>query len=148
MPGESALRVGIVGADAAGRSALRARLEAGGVVVSGDVSDAQTFLALAAAERPDVCLIADAPPLDGLAATAAIAAGDALARVLLIGDDPPDDRMLDAMAAGARGYLSAAMAPSGLMPAILDVAGGRSAFPRSVEALLIDALRYRGPGAE
>jgi DNA-binding NarL/FixJ family response regulator len=140
VPDASALRVLIVGAAAADRRALRERLEREGMVACGEADDAESASAIAIVEHPDVILVADVPPLDGVAATAALCAAYPAARVMLMGADAPDSKMLAAVRAGAAGYLPGDPASPGLTPALLDAAAGRSAFPRGVEALLIAGL--------
>jgi DNA-binding NarL/FixJ family response regulator len=59
----------------------------------------------------------------------------------MLGRDPSDQDMLDAIAAGASGFLPEDLPPARLKPALRDVSTGRSAFPRRLGALLVAALR-------
>ena len=136
----SALRVLIVGCDAAARGALRDRLEHDGMVVCAEASDAGDARRLAVNEKPDLCLLADSPPLDGVAAARMISAAAPGVRVLLMGADASDSRLLAAVGAGAFGYLTDDPGSPRLTAALRDAAAGRPAFPRHLEALLISSL--------
>jgi DNA-binding NarL/FixJ family response regulator len=140
MPDASALRVLIVGAAAEDREALRERVEGDGMVASGEAADAEDASAIAIVAHPDIVLVSDRPPLDGVAAAAVLRAAEPAARVVLIGADAPDSRLLAAVHAGAAGYLHGDPGSPGLTRALLDAAAGRSAFPRHVEALVIASL--------
>jgi DNA-binding NarL/FixJ family response regulator len=141
MPDPPRLRVLILAADAADRRALRERLQRDGMAVCGEADEADGASAIAVVEHPDVVLVADRPPLDGVAAVEALGAAYPAARVMLIGADAADSTMLAAVRAGAAGYVRGDPTSPGLTSALLDAAAGRSAFPRSVEALLIAGLR-------
>jgi DNA-binding NarL/FixJ family response regulator len=140
MDGVPTLSVLLVGSDAGFRAALRDRLERDGILVCGEAADAACARRVAIEKHPDACVIADWPPFDAVAAATMV--GDAAedVRIMLVGDDPSDSRLLEAVDAGACGYLSDDSTYASLTATLLDTAAGRSGFPRRLEALLIERL--------
>ena len=134
------LRALIVADGSPARATLRDRIETDGIVVCGEAPDRSTAVSLAIRERPDLCVIHDAPPLDALAAAAAVCERASDVRVVLIGGPPDDQTLLAAVAKGARGYVPFEAAAPRLVAALRDVAGGLPAFPRRLGVLLIADL--------
>jgi DNA-binding NarL/FixJ family response regulator len=119
------------------RAHLRTALRDGGLSVCGEAADGATAVALAAHERPDICL------LDGAmagAATAVLRSGPGV-RVVIVAASASDDDLLAAVAAGASGHLPADLQPRTLIAALHDVLAGRPGFPRRLDALLVAELR-------
>ena len=91
--------------------------------------------------RPDVVLMdMRMPVMDGIAATAAIA-DDGLGRVLVLTTFESDDLVLDALGAGASGYLLKRCRPEELIDAIRVVAAGEAVLASSVAAAVVRRLR-------
>jgi DNA-binding NarL/FixJ family response regulator len=106
--------------------ALEAILSSDGrVEVVGRAANGEEAVALDAKLRPDVILMdISMPVLDGIEATARIAAERPEARILILtGSDAPAD--IDAARrAGASGYVTKDRIAAELVQAILDAAGG------------------------
>jgi DNA-binding NarL/FixJ family response regulator len=147
---QAPIRRGVLIADSvqASRSALRALLERREVVVCADVEDAAGAIGVAERLRPDVCLLDVA--IAGTAFDAVSAIRDAAPEVpvVIVSAAPHDAEGLQAVAAGASGYLAKTLPSRALVAALTDVVAGGSAFPRRLETLLLAALRARIPLSE
>ena len=143
MSALSDVRVLIVGHSDTCRAAVIDRLEGDGVRGCAQAPDAAAACRIASAERPDVCVVVDVVPFDGVATAAVICDAAPDVRVMLMGPTPTDARLLEAVAAGASGYVCSAAELPQLSAALLDAVAGRSAFPRRLEALLIARIQQR-----
>jgi DNA-binding NarL/FixJ family response regulator len=95
--------------------------------------------------RPDVILMdLQMPELDGVQATRQIATQEDAPAVLILTAFHLDSYILDALEAGARGYLLKETAPRELIRAIHVVAGGGSVFSASITERLVHQLCRRG----
>ncbi len=142
-PGEIRPRVLLADPDVPTRAGLRIVLEAGGFAVAGEAADVAAAVRLAAAERPDLALVAAELPGGGLEAIRHIAAGVPGTRLIVLTGHPGGEELVDAVLAGAVGYLSR---DTGLerLPAILRaVLAGEAALPRRHSRTLVEALRGR-----
>jgi len=122
------------------RSGLRMALNAaGGLTVVGEAGDGAEAVDLARRLLPDVVLMdLRLPRLDGLAATRRIAASGLPVRVLILTAYDADEQVLNAVAAGASGYLCKDVAPEELVAGIRTVAaGGAVVAPALLDRLLI-----------
>ena len=91
--------------------------------------------------RPDVVLMdLQMPVLDGVGATRQITALDDAPAVLILTTFHLDSYVLDALEAGARGYLLKETAPRELTRAIHVLAGGESVFSAPVTERLVQQL--------
>ena len=89
------------------------------------------------------------PGVDGVAATARLAAGEAgtpAPRVLILTTYETDEQILAAVEAGAGGYLLKAAPRAEIVAAIRSVAAGQSALSPQVAVRLVE--RMRRPAAE
>ena len=143
MSALSGVRVLIVGESDAFRAAMIDRLERDGVRGFAQAADSIAACRIASAECPDVCLVGDVAPFDGVATAAVVCDAAPDVRVMLMGPTPSDARLLEAVAAGASGYVSCAAESPQFTGALLDAVAGRSAFPRRLEALLIASMQQR-----
>lgn len=109
------------------------------------VGDAQQAIRAAMREQPDVCLVARELPGNGLAAVRGIcrAAPDAAVLVLAAVYDPDD--LLDAVRAGAIGYVSDLTA-EGLRRIVPAMSAKEAVVPRAMVLPLVLELRSGGGG--
>ncbi len=110
------------------------------IEVVGEADDGAAALHLVTALRPDVVLMdIRMPGVDGLAATAAIAADPALdrTRILILTTFEVDAYVLEALRAGASGFLVKHTQPADLVRAVREVALGEAALSPSVTRRLI-----------
>lgn len=105
---------------------LRATPDTEVVGIGGSGTEA---VALAAELRPDVLVLdLHMPGGGGVEATRRIRAADPDARILVLTMDDADARVVDAVRAGARGYLLKESEPEELLHAIAAVARGEAVF--------------------
>ncbi len=132
------------------RSGFRALLStAPDLEVVGEASDGAQAVELVLATRADVVVMdIRMPGVDGIEATRRISADDDLAgvRVLVLTTFEDDEHVLDAVRAGASGFLGKSVEPQLLIDAIRTVAAGEALLsPRATRALL---TRYLQPAQE
>lgn len=123
------------------RAGFRALIEsAADLAVVGEADDGQAAIDLLRSERADVVLMdIRMPGLDGLAATRAICADEDLAgvKVVVLTTFELDDYVIQAVQAGASGFLGKGVEPSELLDAIRSVAAGEALLsPKATRALL------------
>ena len=129
------------------RSGFRALIDsAPDLEVVGEASDGAEALVLARATCADVVVMdIRMPGLDGIEATRQICADEDLAgvRVLVLTTFELDEHVLDAVRAGASGFLGKGVEPTVLLDAIRTVAGGDALLsPKATRALI---TRYLEP---
>ncbi|MFD1152037.1 response regulator, partial [Saccharothrix hoggarensis] len=121
------------------REGLRALLDrAEDITVVGEAADAASGVAVVRRERPDVVLMdIRMPGGDGIAATRRIVADPELrdVHVVVLTTFDTDEHLLDAVRAGAAGFLLKDTSPDDLREAVRVVAGG--------DALLSPAVTRR-----
>jgi DNA-binding NarL/FixJ family response regulator len=111
-----------------------------GVEVVGVASDGRGAVELARAQRPDVMIMdIRMPEVDGIEATRQIVADPALdgVRVLILTTFELDEYIVDALRAGASGFLLKDIDPVELVRAVKVVAAGESLLSPSVTRRLI-----------
>ena len=132
------------------RAGFRVLLEAADdIVVVGEAVNGDQAVELARAERPDVILMdIRMPGTDGLAATAQIAAADALSgvKVVILTTFETDEYVYQALRAGASGFLVKDAEPEELIRAVRVVHRGEALLSPSVTRRLIASLASRAPG--
>ena len=123
------------------RTGLRVFLsESADVAVVGELSDGDNALGLVERESPDVVLMdLSMPGMDGIAATRAITATHPEVKVVVLTTFVDQERVLEAVDAGAVGYLLKDTDPDELVRCIRAAARGESPFsPRAAQALIAD----------
>jgi len=102
------------------------------------VSDGEEAVAVAARERPDVVLMdLSMPVLDGIEATKRIVADNPDAHVVVLTSFSENRRIMEALGAGAIGYLLKHAGPDELLGAIRAAASGDSPLdPKAARAVL------------
>jgi DNA-binding NarL/FixJ family response regulator len=125
-----------------------------GLEVVGQAGDGRTAVHLVARQRPDVVLMdVEMPGGDGITATRAIADSRGETRVLVLTMFDLDDYVLEALRAGASGFLIKTMPPLDLVEAVKACARGETTLGPTVLARLVDsyvstAPRHQVPGLE
>jgi DNA-binding NarL/FixJ family response regulator len=115
--------------------------------VAVEAADGQAFLdSVRGDPRIDVALVdIRMPVLDGLAATRALAALPHAPAVIVVTTFDDDAYVLDAVAAGARGFLLKRCSAQELVAAIRTVAAGDSILSPSVTSAVLERVRSIGP---
>ena len=137
-------RVLIADDHAATRAGVRAALERGGCHVCAEAANAPDAVSAARRERPDVSIIDLDMPGDGLRAVAQITAERPEAPVLVLTVSTRTDDLLDALRAGASGYLLKDMDPAGLATAVRAAVAGEATLPGHLASRLIEEFRRQG----
>ncbi len=109
--------------------------------VVGDAGDGREALAAVRRHRPDVVLMdIRMPVMDGVAATRALAAPDSdpPTRILILTTFDLDEYVVEALRAGASGFLLKDVPPEELVAAIRVVAAGEALIAPSVTRRLLD----------
>jgi DNA-binding NarL/FixJ family response regulator len=115
-----------------------------GFEVCAEVDDADSAVAAALREKPDICLLDVAMPGNGIQAAARIAAELPEVAIVMLSADRDDDTLFAAVRAGAVGYLLKESDLTRLPEVLLGVLGGEAALPRDVTARLLGELRRPG----
>jgi DNA-binding NarL/FixJ family response regulator len=139
----STIRLLIVDDDPLVRSALGLML--GGrddITVVGEAADGTAAIEAARTMLPDVVLIdVRMPKMNGIDATRQITAHTRSPRVIVLTTFDTDELVLDALGAGADGYLVKDTAPADLVAAIKTVAAGESILSPSVASTVVAHVR-------
>ena len=145
------VRVLVVDDQAMVRAGFAALLDAQpDIEVVGQAADGEEGVRLALETSPDVVLMdVRMPVLDGIEATKAILAPglpDPRPRVVVLTTFDVDDYVLDALRAGASGFLLKDALPDDLVEAVRVVARGDALLAPSVTRRLIERFAGRSPG--
>jgi DNA-binding NarL/FixJ family response regulator len=141
------IRVLIADDEAVVRGGFRVLIDAEpGMIVVGEAGDGATAMELARQTHPDVVLMdIRMPGVDGLRATHQIAADPDLAgvHVLILTTFDHDEYVIDALGAGAAGFLIKNTEPAQLLRGIRVVAGGEALLSPGLTRRLIAQLTAR-----
>jgi DNA-binding NarL/FixJ family response regulator/signal transduction histidine kinase len=111
------------------------------VEVVGTAADGEEVLALAAKLRPDVILMdLRMPRMDGVEATRRLRERDPGVKVVVLTTYADDRSVLDALRAGALGYLTKDAGAAEIQQALHRVAGGQAALDPAVQLHLVEAI--------
>jgi DNA-binding NarL/FixJ family response regulator len=117
-----------------------------GIEVVGTAADGNEALALASQLRPDVVLMdLRMPRCDGIEATRRLRQHDAGIKVLVLTTYANDRSVIDALRAGARGYLTKDAGAAEIRQALERVTAGQPAIDPAVQQHLLDAIAAGGP---
>jgi DNA-binding NarL/FixJ family response regulator len=138
--GGAAVRVLICDDQEVLRHGLRTVLRwAPGFLVVAEAAGAEEALALAAGHRPDVALVG--LRTQGLVEHDLVGALTALgSRVVLLGDAGPGSDLIDALRAGARGYLHTTVSRDRMIEVVRAVADGETVLDAAVTGELLSRL--------
>jgi DNA-binding NarL/FixJ family response regulator len=118
-----------------------------GIEVVGTAADGNEALALAIKLRPDVVLMdLRMPRCDGIEATRRLREHDAGIKVLVLTTYADDRSVIDALRAGARGYLTKDAGAMEIRQALEQVTAGQPAIDPAVQQHLLDAITASEPG--
>jgi two-component system nitrate/nitrite response regulator NarL len=126
---------------AATRAGVRLTLERRGFVIVAEADNADDAVAAALLHRPALCLLDVYMPGNGISAAQRI--HDALpeTKIVVLTVSADENDLLEALAAGASGYLLKDTPASRLPAALHGVLAGEAALPRKLERWLIDQFR-------
>jgi DNA-binding NarL/FixJ family response regulator len=139
----SPLRVLVAHHHEATRAGVHESLEHAEFVIVGEAADADGAVELALRERPDVCLLDPELPGNGIKAAEQITSTMPGVSVVMLSRCDRTGGLLDALRAGAVGYLLLETDPERLPHALRGVISGEAAIPRRLVARLIDEFRAR-----
>jgi DNA-binding NarL/FixJ family response regulator len=147
------IRVLIADDQALIRAGFRALIDsADDLEVVGEAASGEQAVAMARSTRADVVLMdIRMPGADGLVATRQIAADEDLAgvRVLVLTTFEIDEYVVEALRAGASGFLGKGVLPAELLAAIRTVAAGEALLsPAATRSLISRFLQLPAPTAE
>lgn len=143
------LRVVVVDDHPVVRNGLRALLDASDdLKFAGEAGDGETAVDLVALERPDVVVMdLHLPGIGGIEATRRLVARYPDVSVLVLSMLDDDASVLEAMRAGARGYIVKGAEPGDVLRAINSVAHGDAVFGPSIAALVLSELSAPRPAS-
>jgi DNA-binding NarL/FixJ family response regulator len=144
----NAVRVVIVDDQSLMREGLRTLLELhDDIEIVGEAADGFEAERIVLAREPDVVLMdLRMPRRDGIAATRAIVAAREFAQILVLTTFDDDDLVVQAVEAGAAGYLLKDIGSDALAEAIRTVARGESPLQPAVARKLLQRFRERHSG--
>lgn len=120
-----------------------------GIEVVGEAADGLTAVRLARELKPDIVLMdLQMPGMDGAAATEKILSEDPSIRILVLTTYESDDQILDAIGAGASGYLLKAAPREEILAGVHSVAAGDTVLSPSIAKTLVSQVRRRGAEPE
>ena len=138
----------IADSDPLARRVIRDALQDGtGFVIPGEASTGREAVELSIHYRPDVVLMeVSLPGMDGLAATRRIRAEAPEVRVLIFSRDDREEVQLEAVQAGAAGFISKNVDVATVSRVVEKLVGGEAAISRKVTMRLIERLRLLPEG--
>ncbi len=133
------------------RQTLRTLIErSGGARQVFEAGDGAEAVEVCRRQRPDVVVMDMAlPGIDGIEATKQITEASDVVRVLVLSSSDDEEQVIEAVQAGATGYLLKTAGQTEILDAIRRVFGGELVFPPSLSALVLSAVRSsrRSPAA-
>ena len=136
------LRVLIVDDHPIWRDGVSRDLEAAGLIVCGTAADGGQAIRVAVATRPDVVLLdLQLPDVSGVEVARKLAALEQPPRVLVLSASGERQDVVDAMTAGATGYLVKSASSVELVDAVRRVATGDAVFTPGLAGLLLGEYR-------
>jgi DNA-binding NarL/FixJ family response regulator len=130
----------LIADDAAMRLGIRVAL-GDQVLVCAEAQDAGEAIRAAKHQQPDLCLVGREIPGDGLAAVRGICRAAPRAAVAVLAHAPDVDDLLDAISAGAVGYVPGVLNSVGLRKVVAAIRDGEAVVPRSMTLELLLELR-------
>jgi DNA-binding NarL/FixJ family response regulator len=129
------------------RDAVARDLEAAGLTVAATAGDGAAAVRIAGAVRPDVVVMdLQLPELSGVAATGRLISTLPGIRVLVLSASGEADDVLEAVKAGATGYLVKSASAAELLAAVRRTAAGEATFTPGLAGLLLGEYRRLATG--
>ena len=145
---DAELRILVVDDHPIWRHGVAAGLEEAGCTVAGTAGDGAQALRVAAATRPGVVLLdLNLPDMSGAEVTRRLLAADPAVRVLILSASGERQDVLDAMTAGATGYLVKSAQFSELLAAVRSTAAGEAVFTPGLAGLVLGEYRRLAAGS-
>jgi DNA-binding NarL/FixJ family response regulator len=126
------------------RAGIRGLLEQAGFVVVAEAGDATSAASLAIRVRPDICVVHGGVGADGVGTVALVKTRAPSTAAVLLVQRADADELIDALRAGASGYVLESIGPAGISRALQAVRRGEPAIPRELLGALADEFRARG----
>jgi DNA-binding NarL/FixJ family response regulator len=133
----------VAGAHLPTRTGIRLVLERNGFEICAEAPDADSAVAAVLRERPELCLVDADLPGGAMLATARITTRAPATDTVVLAAEADEQGVVDALHAGAAGYLPLEADPEGLIRALRAVRRGEPAVPRSLLGPLVDQFRVR-----
>jgi len=141
----SAERILVVDDHPLTREALASLLQQHGFDVVGQAADGAEAIALAGELQPAIVLLdLTMPGMDGLAALPRIREASPASEVVVLTASGTEDNLLEAIRAGAAGYLLKSEPPDRIASFLRGVAGGEAALSGSIARRLLERVREGG----
>ena len=138
----TALRLMVVDDHPMWRDAVARDLEAAGLDVVATAATGTEALTRARATRPQVVVLdLQIPEPDGVEVTGALVAADPAVRVLILSASGEQEDVLEAVKAGATGYLVKSASRDELLSAVRRVAQGEAVFTPGLAGLVLGGYR-------
>jgi len=113
------------------------------ITICGEAADGEEAIALSQKLHPDIVLMdIGLPKCSGIAATAAIVSDNPHTKVIILSVYEDDESLLDAIRAGAQGYLTKSVSTSELVESIRNVFGGESVVSPMLAARLMAEFEH------
>jgi len=139
---DEALRVLVVDDHPIWRDGLAEKLAERGFTLAGTAADGAQALRLVPATRPHVVLLdLHLPDMPGVEVTRRLLAADASVRVLVLSASGERQNVLDAMTAGATGYLVKSARLEDVATAVRSAAAGETVFTPGLAGLVLGEYR-------
>jgi DNA-binding NarL/FixJ family response regulator len=149
QPGEQPLRVMVVDDHPMWRDAVERDLAAAGFDVVAVAADGHQAIARFPAARPQVVVLdLQIPGPSGVEVTADVLGRDPSARVLILSASGEQSDVLEAVKAGATGYLVKSASREELVDAVRRVACGDTVFTPGLAGLVLGEFRRMADGPE
>ena len=146
---DSEIRVLLAEDHALFRQGLRELLDAAGLSVIGEASDGTSAVRLTRELRPDVVVMdLHMPRMDGIDATSEIMKAERPPIVLVLTVSTTNDDVLDAIAAGASGYLLKDAAADEIVNAVRNASAGQSSLSPTIAGAVVRRVREQSVASE
>jgi DNA-binding NarL/FixJ family response regulator len=142
MDADAPLHVLVVDDHPIWRDGIAEKLGAAGLTVVGTAGDGAQALRVAKATRPRVVLLdLHLPDLPGAEVTRRLLAADGAIRVLVLSASGERQDVLDAVTAGATGYLTKSASLNDVIAAVRSAAAGEAVFTPGLAGLVLGEYR-------